>query len=79
MNSPTTFPKAIVPECSTATPIAFDTSPVDNRYSGDIFHGHAIGCQRCHGPGELHVKRRKGADAGRTTTLSSIRAKLSRS
>ena len=28
-----------------------------NRYRDPIFRGHAIGCERCHGPGELHVKR----------------------
>ncbi len=28
-----------------------------NRYQEPIFeHGHAIGCERCHGPGELHVR-----------------------
>jgi Tfp pilus assembly protein PilF len=27
-----------------------------NRYRPPIFRGHAIGCERCHGPGELHVK-----------------------
>jgi tetratricopeptide (TPR) repeat protein len=26
-----------------------------NRYRPPIFRGHAIGCERCHGPGELHV------------------------
>jgi predicted CXXCH cytochrome family protein len=26
-----------------------------NRYAEPVFDGHAIGCQRCHGPGELHV------------------------
>jgi len=26
-----------------------------NRFSTPVFDGHAIGCQRCHGPGELHV------------------------
>jgi Tetratricopeptide repeat/Cytochrome c554 and c-prime len=26
-----------------------------NRYRTPIFQGHAIGCERCHGPGELHV------------------------
>jgi tetratricopeptide (TPR) repeat protein len=26
-----------------------------NHYSRPVFDGHAIGCQRCHGPGELHV------------------------
>jgi cytochrome c-type biogenesis protein CcmH/NrfG len=29
-----------------------------NRYRQPIFQGYAIGCERCHGPGELHVKRR---------------------
>jgi hypothetical protein len=28
-----------------------------NRYEPPIFEGHAIGCERCHGPGELHVER----------------------
>ncbi len=28
-----------------------------NRYEPPIFQGHAIGCERCHGPGELHVLR----------------------
>jgi Tfp pilus assembly protein PilF len=26
-----------------------------NQYRPPIFLGHAIGCERCHGPGELHV------------------------
>jgi len=29
-----------------------------NRYREPLFRGHAIGCERCHGPGELHVKGR---------------------
>jgi Flp pilus assembly protein TadD len=28
-----------------------------NRYRPPIFRGHAIGCERCHGPGELHVRQ----------------------
>jgi Flp pilus assembly protein TadD len=28
-----------------------------NAYRPPIFQGHAIGCERCHGPGELHVSR----------------------
>ncbi len=28
-----------------------------NRYNSPIFRGHAIGCERCHGPGELHLRR----------------------
>jgi Flp pilus assembly protein TadD len=31
-----------------------------NRYRAPIFRGHAIGCERCHGPGALHVRRREG-------------------
>src|SRR5262249_51623534 len=27
-----------------------------NHYEAPLFRGHAIGCERCHGPGELHVK-----------------------
>ncbi|MCI0683206.1 MAG: tetratricopeptide repeat protein [Gemmataceae bacterium] len=29
-----------------------------NRYRAPIFDGFVIGCERCHGPGELHVARR---------------------
>jgi tetratricopeptide (TPR) repeat protein len=37
-----------------------------NRYEEPLFHGEAIGCERCHGPGELHVRRQKEgrAEAG---------------
>lgn len=28
----------------------------------EFIGGHAIGCQRCHGPGELHVQRREAKD-----------------
>src|SRR5207248_650851 len=31
-----------------------------NHYRAPIFQGHAIGCERCHGPGELHVRRHEG-------------------
>ena len=27
----------------------------ENRYRPPVFRGHAIGCERCHGPGERHV------------------------
>lgn len=29
-----------------------------NHYQAPIFRQHAIGCERCHGPGELHVRQR---------------------
>ncbi len=34
-----------------------------NEYEPPIFAGHAIGCQRCHGPGELHVAAQASGDA----------------
>jgi Flp pilus assembly protein TadD len=39
-----------------------------NRYETPIFEGHAIGCERCHGPGELHVNR-GGVSAGPDLTI----------
>jgi tetratricopeptide (TPR) repeat protein len=33
-----------------------------NRYKEPAFLGHAIGCERCHGPGELHVGDRQLVD-----------------
>jgi Flp pilus assembly protein TadD len=39
-----------------------------NRYQPPTFRGHAIGCERCHGPGELHVRRPDFVD-GRATTI----------
>jgi predicted CXXCH cytochrome family protein len=39
-----------------------------NRYRPPIFQGHAIGCERCHGPGELHVRGPTIAD-GRDSTI----------
>ena len=34
-----------------------------NKYRQPIFQGLAIGCERCHGPGELHVELRKRGEA----------------
>jgi predicted CXXCH cytochrome family protein len=33
-----------------------------NRYELPVFSGHAIGCERCHGPGELHARSLKAED-----------------
>jgi tetratricopeptide (TPR) repeat protein len=42
-----------------------------NEYASPVFSGHAIGCQRCHGPGELHVVEQLDgtADAERDLTI----------
>ena len=45
--------------------------PVDhsvNRYEQPIFRGDAIGCERCHGPGELHIRRQEVV-AGQDLTI----------
>jgi predicted CXXCH cytochrome family protein len=34
------------------------------RYEKPLFRGHAIGCERCHGPGELHVRERESGQGG---------------
>lgn len=33
-----------------------------NRYRPPVFHGFTIGCERCHGPGEVHVAARRRGD-----------------
>ncbi len=33
-----------------------------NHYQKPIFDGFAIGCERCHGPGELHVQKQERPD-----------------
>ncbi len=44
-------------------------SSANNRYRAPIFfQGHAIGCERCHGPGELHVSGPTVVD-GRDSTI----------
>ena len=46
------------PNACSATPTnSHHVSGTLNRYEPPIFEGHAIGCERCHGPGELHVNQ----------------------
>ncbi len=33
-----------------------------DRFEAGVFAGHAIGCERCHGPGEVHVRERERGD-----------------
>jgi Cytochrome c554 and c-prime len=51
------FDRVIEPACLFCH--ANRVRPVDqavNRYEKPIFEGHAIGCERCHGPVALHVQ-----------------------
>jgi hypothetical protein len=34
-----------------------------DRFQNGVFDGHAIGCERCHGPGETHLAERERGDA----------------
>jgi Flp pilus assembly protein TadD len=41
----------------------YEVAETQNRYEQPIFDGYAIGCERCHGPGELHVRRQESSEA----------------
>lgn len=52
------FGRPITPDCLFCHANHADhVSGTTNRYREPIFTGHAVGCERCHGPGELHVGR----------------------
>src|SRR5262249_7228600 len=52
------FERFVTPTCLFCHSNQFDhVEGTENRYSQPVFRGHAIGCERCHGPGELHVRR----------------------
>jgi Flp pilus assembly protein TadD len=52
------FDRPIQPDCLFCHADRVEAVPGSiNRYRPPIFHGHAIGCERCHGPGELHAGR----------------------
>lgn len=40
-----------------------------SRFESPTFRGHAIGCQRCHGPGELHDQAARAGNADERTTI----------
>jgi Cytochrome c554 and c-prime len=66
------FERPIEPDCLACHANRFD--PIEgsiNRYRAPIFHGLSIGCERCHGPGDLHVRNPATTDdpAGRDLTI----------
>ena len=51
------FDREIEPQCLFCH--ANQVEPIEltvNHYKEPIFRGHSIGCERCHGPGGLHVR-----------------------
>jgi hypothetical protein len=63
------FERPIRPDCLFCHVNQFRSVPGTlNRYEPPVFQGHAIGCERCHGPGELHVKS-AGLSAGPDWTI----------
>ena len=51
------FDRPITPECLACHANRADAVPhAVNTFRKPIFDGYAIGCERCHGPGELHVR-----------------------
>ncbi len=65
------FDRPITPDCLFCHANHADHVPhTVNRYRRAIFRGQAIGCERCHGPGELHVQRHEqGAAADLDDTI----------
>lgn len=53
------FDRPVTPEClyCHADPVA-PIPGTSNRYEPPVIRGHAIGCERCHGPGDLHARER---------------------
>jgi Flp pilus assembly protein TadD len=41
-----------------------------NHFDAPVFSGHAIGCERCHGPGELHARSSQALDVVNPARLS---------
>jgi hypothetical protein len=63
-NAELSFGRPIKPECLFChCNYADAVEHTINRYRAPIFRGLAIGCERCHGPGELHVQARERGEA----------------
>jgi tetratricopeptide (TPR) repeat protein len=57
------FDRPVLPECLFCHANRVEqVSSAINRYQTPIFQGYAIGCERCHGPGDRHVRVASGSD-----------------
>ncbi|MFL5340177.1 MAG: tetratricopeptide repeat protein [Gemmataceae bacterium] len=58
------FDRAVTPACLFCHCSRVEQVPdTVNRYREPVFSQFGVGCERCHGPGELHVRRRERGDA----------------
>ncbi|MFO0909990.1 MAG: tetratricopeptide repeat protein [Isosphaeraceae bacterium] len=58
------FDRPIKPDCLFCHANQFEpVKGAENRYVAPTFRGHAIGCERCHGPGQLHASHPEEAGA----------------
>ena len=66
------FERPITPACLFCHAGRVEPVPgTSNRFEPPIFRDHAVSCERCHGPGELHVERLGGLDQdGRATIVN---------
>jgi hypothetical protein len=56
--------RPVVPECLFCHANHTHPRPDSrNAYDRPVFDGYAVGCERCHGPGAIHVKERKAGVA----------------
>jgi predicted CXXCH cytochrome family protein len=61
--SPSFVPSALAGRIVSASCLFCHTNRVrqdsehPDHFAAPVFEGHAIGCERCHGPGELHVRK----------------------
>jgi Tfp pilus assembly protein PilF len=63
------FERPIQPDCLSCQANRFrPVAGTLNRYEPPTFEGHAVGCERCHGPGALHADR-PGPSAGPDATI----------
>ena len=68
------FERPIKPACLFCHSNRFDhVEGTENRYREPNFRGHAIGCERCHGPGELHVRSPASPEDGPANIVNPAR------
>ncbi|HEV3024427.1 MAG TPA: cytochrome c3 family protein, partial [Pirellulales bacterium] len=58
------FERPIADECMTCHAGRMVVGAAEDTFREPLFHEAAIGCERCHGPGQAHVARHEAGDGG---------------